>query len=45
MVTTVYSCCRNRASVNVGLSAGIGVAVSISSNKVPVEVVFTRKVV
>ena len=40
-----YSRCRNWARVNVGLSVEIGVTVSISSNKVPVEVVFTANVV
>ena len=40
-----YSRCRNEARVNVGLSVEIGVTVSISSNKVRVEVVFTKNVV
>ena len=38
-----YSCCRNRARVDVGLSVGISVTVSVPSNKVRVVVVFTKK--
>ena len=40
-----YSRCRNGTRVNVGLSVEIGVTVSISSNKVRVEVVFIKNVV
>ena len=40
-----YSRCRNMARVDVGLSVGIGVTVSFSSNKVRVVVVFTKNVV
>ena len=46
LVYARYSRCRNGARVNVGLSVEIiGVTVSISSNKVRVEVVFTKNVV
>ena len=40
-----YSCCRNRARVDVGLSVGISVTVSVPSNKVRDVVVFTKNVV
>ena len=38
-----YSRCRNRASVDVGLSVGISVTVGVSSNKVRVVVRFLLK--
>ena len=38
-----YSRCRNRASVDVGLSVGIIVTVGVSSNKVRVVVRFFTK--
>ena len=38
-----YSRCRNRPRVDDGLSVGISVTVSVSSNKVRVVVVFTKK--
>ena len=40
-----YSCCHNRARVDVGLSAEIGVTESVLSKKVHVVVVFTKNVV
>ena len=40
-----YSCCCNRTRVDVGLSVGISVTVSVPSNKVRVVVVFTKNVV
>ena len=39
-----YSCCHNRARVDVGLSAGISVTESVLSKKVRV-VLFTKNVV
>ena len=39
-----YSRCRYRARVNDGPSVGIGVTVSVSSDKVRVVVVFTKNV-
>ena len=40
-----YSRCPNGARVDVGLSVGISVTVSVPSNKVRVVVVFTKNVV
>ena len=40
-----YSCCHNRATVDVGRSAGIAVTESVPSEKVHVVVVFTKNVV
>ena len=40
-----YSRCRNRARVDVGLSAGISVTMSVPANKVRAVVVFTKNVV
>ena len=40
-----YSRCCYKARVDVGLSAGISVTVSVSSNKVRVIVIFTKNVV
>ena len=37
-----YSCCHNRARVDVGLSTGISVAESVPSKKVRVVVVFAK---
>ena len=40
-----YSRCRNRARVDVGLSVGISVTLSVPSKNVRVVVVFTKNVV
>ena len=40
-----YSSCRNMARVDVGLSVGISVTVSVPSNKVRVVIVLTKNVV
>ena len=40
-----FSRCSNRARVDVGLSVGISVTESFSSNKVSAVVVFTKNVV
>ena len=40
-----YSRCGNRARVDVGLSVGINVTVSVPSNKVLVVIVLTKNVV
>ena len=40
-----YSRCPNRARVDVGLSVGISVTVSVPSNKARVVIVLTKNVV
>ena len=40
-----YSSCRNMARVDVGLSVGISVTVSVPFNKVRVVIILTKNVV
>ena len=40
-----YSRCRNRARVDIGLSVGFSVTVSVPSNKVRVVIVLTKNFV
>ena len=42
---SLYSRCRNRARVDVGLSVGISTTVGIPSNKLRVVIVLTKNVV